>query len=126
MFGKKSRTEDQSFYCRKLTKFVWNKYAGVAAGRGLTCCRSLRSEAEAGAGQGGARPGEEAAPRESRYGITREIFEKSKIYIDQSVMICIGATTEVEALKKALGEAEGKAVKEQAVCRVIITSDVLT
>ena len=30
------------------------------------------------------------------------------------VMICIGATTEVEALKKALAEAEGKAVKEQA------------
>ena len=29
-------------------------------------------------------------------------------------MICVGATTEVEALKKALGEAEGKAVKEQA------------
>ena len=29
-------------------------------------------------------------------------------------MICIGATTEVEALKKALGEAERKAVKEQA------------
>ena len=29
-------------------------------------------------------------------------------------MICIGATTEVEDLKKALGEAEGKAVKEQA------------
>ena len=29
-------------------------------------------------------------------------------------MICVGATTEVEALKKALTEAEGKAVKEQA------------
>ena len=29
-------------------------------------------------------------------------------------MICIGATTKVEALKKALAEAEGKAVKEQA------------
>ena len=29
-------------------------------------------------------------------------------------MICIEATTEVEALKKALAEAEGKAVKEQA------------
>ena len=36
------------------------------------------------------------------------------IYIDRSFMICIGATTEAEALKKALGEAEGKAVKEQA------------
>ena len=35
-------------------------------------------------------------------------------YIDRSVMICVGATTEVEALKKALAEAEGKAVKEQA------------
>ena len=33
---------------------------------------------------------------------------------DRSVMICVGATTEVEALKKALAEAEGKAVKEQA------------
>ena len=29
-------------------------------------------------------------------------------------MICIGATTEVEALKKALAKAEGKAIKEQA------------
>ena len=28
--------------------------------------------------------------------------------------MCVGATTEVEALKKALAEAEGKAVKEQA------------
>ena len=36
------------------------------------------------------------------------------IYIDRSVMISVGATTEVEALKKALGKAEGKAVKEQA------------
>ena len=34
--------------------------------------------------------------------------------IDRNVMICVGATTEVEALKKALAEAEGKAVKEQA------------
>ena len=46
--------------------------------------------------------------------MARGIFEKSKIYIDQSVMLCIGATTEVEALKKALAEVEGKAVKEQA------------
>ena len=29
-------------------------------------------------------------------------------------MICVGATTEVEALKKALAEAKEKAVKEQA------------
>ena len=36
------------------------------------------------------------------------------VCIDQSVIICVGATTEVEALKKALAEAEGKAVKEQA------------
>ena len=34
--------------------------------------------------------------------------------IDHSVMICVGATTEVEALKKALAEAEEKAAKEQA------------
>ena len=34
--------------------------------------------------------------------------------INRSVMICVGATTEVAALKKALAEAEGKAVKEQA------------
>ena len=33
--------------------------------------------------------------------------------IDCSVMICVGATTEVEALKKALAEAEEKAAKEQ-------------
>ena len=32
--------------------------------------------------------------------------------IDRSAMICVGAMTEVEALKKALAEAEGKAVKE--------------
>ena len=36
------------------------------------------------------------------------------MYTDRSVMICVGATTEVEALKMALAEAEGKAVKEQA------------
>ena len=34
--------------------------------------------------------------------------------IDQSVIICVGVTTEVEALKKALAEAEGKAVQQQA------------
>ena len=33
--------------------------------------------------------------------------------IDCDVMICVGATSEVEALKKALAEAKGKAVKEQ-------------
>ena len=36
------------------------------------------------------------------------------MYIDRSVMICVGATTEVEALKKALAEAKEKAAKEQA------------
>ena len=36
------------------------------------------------------------------------------MYTDRSVIICVGATTEVEALKKALAEAEGKAIKEQA------------
>ena len=36
------------------------------------------------------------------------------MYTDHSVMICVGATTEVKAPKKALAEAEGKAVKEQA------------
>ena len=36
------------------------------------------------------------------------------MYIDRSVMICVGATTEVEALKKALAKAKGKAVKEPA------------
>ena len=34
--------------------------------------------------------------------------------IDYNVMIYVGATTEVEALKKALSEAEEKAAKEQA------------
>ena len=34
--------------------------------------------------------------------------------IDRSVMICIGATTEVEALKKALGEAKEKVFQQQA------------
>ena len=36
------------------------------------------------------------------------------MYTDRSVIICVGATTEVTALKEALAEAEGKAVKEQA------------
>ena len=36
------------------------------------------------------------------------------MYIDRIVIICVGAATEVDALKKALAEAEGKAVKEQA------------
>ena len=36
------------------------------------------------------------------------------MYTDRSVIICVGATTEVEALKTALAEAEERAVKEQA------------
>ena len=49
----------------------------------------------------------------TRYVITRYVFEKSKmICIDRSVIICIEATTEDEALRKALAEAEGKSVKE--------------
>ena len=41
--------------------------------------------------------------------------EKCKMTcIDRNAMMCTEGTTEVEALKKALAEAEGKAVKEQA------------
>ena len=36
------------------------------------------------------------------------------MYIDCSVVICEGAATEVEALRKALGEAEEKVVQQQA------------
>ena len=36
------------------------------------------------------------------------------MYIDYSVVICAGAATEVEALRKALGEAEEKVVQQQA------------
>ena len=36
------------------------------------------------------------------------------MYTNRNVMICVGATTEVEALKKELAEAKGKAAKEQA------------
>ena len=42
------------------------------------------------------------------------VFGKDRLYIDRGVVICAGATTEVEALKKALGEAEQKAVQQQA------------
>lgn len=34
------------------------------------------------------------------------------MYTDHSVITCVGATTKVVALKEALAEAEGKAVKE--------------
>ena len=36
------------------------------------------------------------------------------MYIDRSVVICAGAATEVESLRKALGEAEEKAVEQQS------------
>ena len=36
------------------------------------------------------------------------------MYIDCSVVVCAGDATEVEALRKALGEAEEKAVQQQA------------
>ena len=36
------------------------------------------------------------------------------IYVDYSAMVFVGATTEVETLKKALAEAQEKAGKEQA------------
>ena len=36
------------------------------------------------------------------------------LYIDCSVVLCAGAATEVQALRKALGEAEEKAVQQQA------------
>ena len=36
------------------------------------------------------------------------------MHIDRSVVICVGATAEVEALRKALGEAEEKVVQQQA------------
>ena len=35
------------------------------------------------------------------------------MYIDCSVVICAGAATEVESLRKALGEAEEKAVQQR-------------
>ena len=42
------------------------------------------------------------------------VQKEHALYIDRSVIICARATTEVEALRKALGEAEGKAVQQQA------------
>ena len=36
------------------------------------------------------------------------------IFINHSVMVCAGATTEVEAFKKAVDEAEENVAKEQA------------
>ena len=41
--------------------------------------------------------------------------------LDRSVMICVGATTVVDALKKALAEAEEKVAKEQAACKKLKT-----
>ena len=42
------------------------------------------------------------------------VRKKQAMYVDRSVVICVGAATEVEALKKAVAEAEGKAVEQQA------------
>ena len=39
------------------------------------------------------------------------------MYTECSVIICVGATTKVEALTEALAKAKGKAVKEQAACK---------
>ena len=36
------------------------------------------------------------------------------MYIDRIVIICVGVATEVDALKKALAEVEGKVVEQQA------------
>ena len=36
------------------------------------------------------------------------------LYIDSAIVICAEAATEVEALRKALGEAEEKVVQQQA------------
>ena len=42
------------------------------------------------------------------------VRKEQALYTDRSAVICAGAATEVEALKKALAEAEGKAVEQQA------------
>src|SRR4051812_3684576 len=42
------------------------------------------------------------------------VRKEQALYIDCSVIICAGVATEVEALKKALGEAEEKTVQQQA------------
>ena len=42
------------------------------------------------------------------------VRKENALYIDCSVIICAGAATEVEALKKALGEAVEKALQQQA------------
>ena len=42
------------------------------------------------------------------------LYVRKAMYIDYSVVICAGAATEVEALRKALGEVEEKAVPQQA------------
>ena len=36
------------------------------------------------------------------------------MYVDSGIVICVEATTEVKALRKALGEAEEQAVQQQA------------
>ena len=46
--------------------------------------------------------------------MTRCIFGKNKRFLfDHSVMICVGAPTEVEALKKALAEAKEQASRKK-------------
>ena len=42
------------------------------------------------------------------------VQKEEALYIDRSVVTCAGAATEVEALRKALGEAEEKAIQQQA------------
>ena len=42
------------------------------------------------------------------------VRKEQALYTDHSVVICVGAAIEVEALKKAVAEAEGKAVEQQA------------
>ena len=42
------------------------------------------------------------------------VRKEQALYTDCSVVICAGAATEVESLRKALGEAEEKAVQQQA------------
>ena len=39
------------------------------------------------------------------------------MYIDSGIVICAEAATKVEALRKALGEAEEQAVQQQAACK---------
>ena len=42
------------------------------------------------------------------------VRKEQALHSNRSVVICAGAATEVEALKKALAEAKGKAIEQQA------------